>query len=63
MYPFKFEWGKAIDINQVQDHLDNNSYDVVAVVHAETSTGVQNAQQLQHHKNYYLNDLELDLYL
>ena len=39
----KFEWGKAIDINQVQDHLDNNSYDVVAVVHAETSTGVQNA--------------------
>jgi len=38
----KFEWGKAADVNEVKNHLNNHSYDIVAVVHAETSTGVQN---------------------
>ena len=36
----KFEWGKSVDIDKVKDHLNNNSYDVIAIVHAETSTGV-----------------------
>ena len=39
----KFEWGEAVDIDKVESHLNNHSYDVIAVVHAETSTGVQNA--------------------
>ena len=39
----KFDWGKSIDLNQIQDHLKNNSYDIIAVVHAETSTGVKNS--------------------
>jgi len=41
----KFEWGEAVDINEIEKHLNNNCYDVVAIVHAETSTGVQNAIQ------------------
>ena len=39
----KFDWGKAVNVDQVKDHLNSNSYDIVAIVHAETSTGVQNA--------------------
>ena len=38
----KFDWGKAADINIVEDKIKNNSYDIIAVVHAETSTGVKN---------------------
>ena len=38
----KSEWGTTIDVNQVINHLKNNTYDVVAMVHAETSTGVRN---------------------
>ena len=38
----EFEWGTPIDIKQVKEKLDNNSYDILATVHAETSTGVQN---------------------
>ena len=38
----KFEWGKAANVNEVKNHLNDHSYDIVAVVHAETSTGVQN---------------------
>ena len=38
----KFDWGKAVDVAKVEDHLKKNKYDVVAVVHAETSTGVKN---------------------
>ncbi len=34
----KFDWGKAVDLNITEDYLKNH-YDVVAVVHAETSTG------------------------
>ena len=39
----KFEWGDAVDVGEVEDHLSKNHYDVVAIVHAETSTGVQNS--------------------
>ena len=38
----KFEWGKTADIDSIKNNLDKNSYDIVAVVHAETSTGVRN---------------------
>ena len=38
----KFEWGKTADLNIVSDKIKNNTYDIVAVVHAETSTGVRN---------------------
>tara|TARA_Y100000590_G_C15705681_1_gene1008500 strand:+ start:1207 stop:2310 length:1104 start_codon:yes stop_codon:yes gene_type:complete len=38
----KFDWGKAVDVNILSDHLKHNTYDVIAVVHAETSTGVKN---------------------
>tara|TARA_Y100000588_G_C14255184_1_gene925117 strand:- start:1535 stop:2647 length:1113 start_codon:yes stop_codon:yes gene_type:complete len=37
-----FEWGHAIDIDIVANQLSENKYDLVAVVHAETSTGVCN---------------------
>jgi alanine-glyoxylate transaminase / serine-glyoxylate transaminase / serine-pyruvate transaminase len=34
------EWGTAFDPAQIETALKNNSYKVVAIVHAETSTGV-----------------------
>ena len=36
------EWGRAIDPDAVRRALDQGSADLVTVVHAETSTGVQN---------------------
>ena len=38
----KFDWGTAVDVNIVEDKIKKNSYGIVAVVHAETSTGVKN---------------------
>ena len=38
----EFKWGAAADINIIEDKIKNNQYDIVAVVHAETSTGVKN---------------------
>ena len=38
----KFDWGKAVDLDITKDKLKDNKYDIVAVVHAETSTGVKN---------------------
>ena len=38
----KFDWGKEVDVNIVEEKVKNTHYDVVAVVHAETSTGVKN---------------------
>lgn len=38
----EFEWGTPVVPEQVEQQLKNQSYDVVAVVHAETSTGVAN---------------------
>ena len=36
------EWGTAMDVDAVRAKLDADAYDIVAVVHAETSTGVCN---------------------
>lgn len=36
------EWGTPIDPESVRERLNKNAYDLVAVVHAETSTGVRN---------------------
>lgn len=36
------EWGRAIDPSRVADALSKASYDLLGVVHAETSTGVRN---------------------
>ena len=35
-----FEWGTVVDLNIVKEKLDEEKYNLVAVVHAETSTGV-----------------------
>jgi len=37
-----FEWGTAVTIEGVRNQLSEGRYDIVAVVHAETSTGVAN---------------------
>lgn len=37
-----FEWGTPVDMNQVSDALAKDNYKIVAVVFAETSTGVKN---------------------
>ncbi len=37
-----FEWGTPVKPEVVKEKLENNSYKIVAVVHAETSTGVKN---------------------
>lgn len=36
------EWGRAIDPERVADALAQQRYDLIGVVHAETSTGVRN---------------------
>ncbi|OQX54461.1 MAG: alanine--glyoxylate aminotransferase [Candidatus Aminicenantes bacterium 4484_214] len=38
----EFEWGKPIDVEMVAQKLKDKFYKIVAVVHAETSTGVRN---------------------
>ena len=38
----KFEWGTVVELAPVQEILAEKKYDLVAVVHAETSTGVCN---------------------
>jgi alanine-glyoxylate transaminase/serine-glyoxylate transaminase/serine-pyruvate transaminase len=38
----EFEWGTPVLPDLVKAHLEENSYKLVAVVHAETSTGVHN---------------------
>ena len=38
----EFEWGKPVDPDQVKKQLEKKRYSLVAVVHAETSTGVCN---------------------
>ena len=37
-----FEWGEVVDVEFVQKKLSEKKYDIVSVVHAETSTGVCN---------------------
>lgn len=38
----EFEWGTPVVPDRVMDKLNEESYKIVAVVHAETSTGVKN---------------------
>lgn len=40
-----FEWGTPVVVERVKEQLAGNSYALVAVVHAETSTGVLNPVQ------------------
>lgn len=37
-----FEWGKPVDVEAVSGQLKKDKYKIVAVVYAETSTGVRN---------------------
>lgn len=37
-----FEWGKPIDVDAVRDALRKDRYQIVAMIFAETSTGVRN---------------------
>lgn len=37
-----FPWGTPVDVDTVHEQLQKDEYDLVAVVHAETSTGVRN---------------------
>ncbi|MCT8978745.1 alanine--glyoxylate aminotransferase family protein [Clostridium sp. CX1] len=39
---YKAEWGKAININELDRALSTGRYDLVCVTHNETSTGVMN---------------------
>src|SRR5207253_4887641 len=39
------EWGRACDPDAVRRQLNSNGADVVAMVHAETSTGVVNRSE------------------
>ncbi|CAN5507293.1 alanine--glyoxylate aminotransferase family protein [soil metagenome] len=38
----EFEWGTPVVLEEVEKQLRNKKYDLMAVVHAETSTGVAN---------------------
>ncbi|MHA1884160.1 MAG: pyridoxal-phosphate-dependent aminotransferase family protein, partial [Promethearchaeota archaeon] len=38
----EFEWGTPIQTKLVQEKLSDNTYKLIAAVHAETSTGVRN---------------------
>ncbi|RKX75821.1 MAG: alanine--glyoxylate aminotransferase [Spirochaetes bacterium] len=38
----EFEWGKPVEPAKVEEKLKGKTYKIVAVVHAETSTGVRN---------------------
>jgi alanine-glyoxylate transaminase/serine-glyoxylate transaminase/serine-pyruvate transaminase len=37
-----FDWGTSVDVNVVKNKVEEQDYDIIAVVHAETSTGVKN---------------------
>ena len=57
----KFEWGTAVKLAPVQEKLAEKKYDLVAVVHAETSTGVCNpvaeiGKMVKENKALYLVD-------
>lgn len=41
----EFEWGTPVQLDAVKDQLAQKKYKIVAVVHAETSTGVANPVQ------------------
>ncbi|MHC4714539.1 MAG: pyridoxal-phosphate-dependent aminotransferase family protein [Planctomycetota bacterium] len=57
----EFDWGTPVDVDEVARKLDGKSYKIVAVVHAETSTGVCNpvseiGELLKPTKTIYLVD-------
>ena len=41
-----FEWGKPADPEIFKKHITHNKYDIIAMVHGETSTGVLNPVNL-----------------
>ncbi len=41
----EFEWGTPVLPEVVAEHLKKSSYDIVGIIHAETSTGVRNPVQ------------------
>lgn len=38
----EFDWGTPVEVNEVKKKISKKHYKIVAVVHAETSTGVKN---------------------
>ncbi|MHA1201575.1 MAG: pyridoxal-phosphate-dependent aminotransferase family protein [Candidatus Heimdallarchaeaceae archaeon] len=45
----EFEWGTPIIPEQVKEKLEDNPYNLIAMVHAETSTGVKNpVEEISH---------------
>jgi alanine-glyoxylate transaminase/serine-glyoxylate transaminase/serine-pyruvate transaminase len=38
----EFEWGTPVNLDLVKEKIEKNSYQIVAMIHAETSTGVKN---------------------
>ena len=57
----KFEWGTPVIAGDVEDQLNKKNYDLLAVVHAETSTGVRNpineiGELIREKKTLYLVD-------
>ena len=40
--PFNVEWGKAVDPEMLKQELKKKHFEVVTIVHNETSTGVEN---------------------
>jgi len=57
----EFEWGMPVESDRVAEQLAHETYKIVAVVHAETSTGVRNpveaiGQMVREHGALYLVD-------
>ena len=57
----EFEWGKPVLLDRVEEKLKSGHYRILAVVHAETSTGVKNpveeiGRMLQGKDTFYLVD-------
>lgn len=62
----EFDWGDAVDPNLIEDQLKKDNYKIVAMVHAETSTGVCNpAKQigeiLKKYESLYILDIVTSL--
>ena len=61
VHSLNFEWGTVVDLDVVREKLNETKFDLVAVVHAETSTGVCNpvkeiGQFVQENGSLYLVD-------
>jgi len=41
-FKLEFPWGEELDLNKIEDYLERNKIDVVAMVHHETSSGMLN---------------------